>query len=97
MELFSLNEIKPGKQSKRKVESRFQRLWAEAETLAEANIQLETELDALVQRIDSDVFSAEREMGETIRLMVYRQIEFAKRKSLLKWQRAELNGEGHGN
>jgi hypothetical protein len=83
--------IAPGKQGKQKTASRFQRLWAEAEALAKDNIELESELNALVSRIDKEVFSAEREMGETVRLMVYRQIEFANRKSLLKWQRAELN------
>jgi hypothetical protein len=83
--------IAQGKQGKQKTASRFQRLWAEAEALAKDNVELESELNTLVTRIDKEVFSAEREMGETVRLMVYRQIEFANRKSLLKWQRAELN------
>lgn len=88
---MTTKEIAAGKRNKQKTASRFQRLWAEAEALAKDNIELESQLNVLVSRIDKDIFSAEREMGETIRLMVYRQIEFANRKSLLKWQRAELN------
>ncbi len=71
--------------------SRFQKLWAEAEVLAKENTELENQLDRLVGRIDKEVLSAEREMGTTVRLMVYRQLEFANRKSLLKWQREELD------
>ena len=88
---MTAKEISPTKRGKQKEASRFQQLWAEAEALAKDNAELEKQLDALVTRIDSEVFSAEREMGETVRQMVYRQLEFANRKSLAKWQRAELN------
>lgn len=84
-------EITHGKQGKKKPVSRFQQLWSEAEMLAKENAELEKRLDILVLRIDKDVLTEEREMGETVRQMVYRQLEFAGRKSLLKWQREELN------
>jgi hypothetical protein len=83
--------ISPTKRGKQKKASRFQQLWTEAETLAKDNAELEKSLDALVTRIDTEVFSAERDMGETVRQMVYRQLEFANRKTLAKWQRSELN------
>lgn len=88
---MNMQSIAPQKQSKKRTQSRFQRLWAEAEGLAKENLKLEKELDVLVQRIDSEVFKAERELGETIREVVYRQLDFAQKKSLLKWQRAELS------
>jgi len=82
---------KSGKKNKQAPESRFQRLWSEAEALASDNQKLEKELDALVRRVSNEIMTAERQMGETIRDLVYRQIDFAGKKSLLKWQRAELN------
>jgi len=82
---------KSGKKNRQEPESRFQRLWSEAEALASDNQKLEKELDSLVRRVSSEILSAERLMGETIRDLVYRQIDFASKKSLLKWQRAELN------
>lgn len=88
---MATTEIARGKTGKQRPKSRFQQLWAEAEKLAKDNAELEQQLCALVSRIDREIFSAEREMGETVRQMVYRQIEFAGRKSLLKWQRAVLN------
>ena len=83
--------ISPTKRAKQEETSRFQQLWIEAEALAKDNAELEKQLDALVTRIDTEVFSAERKMGESVRQMVYRQLEFANRKSLAKWQRSELN------
>lgn len=88
---MTTKQITTGMQGRKKAASRFQRLWSEAQTLAKDNLELKTQLDSLVRRVDRDVLSAELEMGETVRLMVYRQIEFANRKSLLKWQRTELN------
>lgn len=88
---MATKEIARGKNSKQKPKSRFQQLWAEAEQLARDSAELEKQLSALVSRIDREIFSAERELGESVRQMVYRQIEFAGRKSLPKWQRAELN------
>ncbi|ASJ72994.1 hypothetical protein [Granulosicoccus antarcticus] len=84
-------QITTDKRDKQKPTSRFQRLWAEAETLARDNAELEKGLDAVVSRINEDIFTAERQLGETIRLFVYRQLEFAHKKSLAKWQRNELN------
>ncbi len=91
---MSTQQIVPGKAGKKntqKPQSRFQSLWSEAEALASENAKLEKELDDLVRRVSSDIMTAERNMGETIRDVVYRQIDFAGKKSLLKWQRFELN------
>lgn len=91
---MSTQQIVPGKTGKKntqKPQSRFQSLWSEAEALASENAKLEKELDNLVRRVSSDIMTAERNMGETIRDVVYRQIDFAGKKSLLKWQRFELN------
>lgn len=78
------------KKSARKTQSRFQRLWIEAEALAQENQQIAVELNVLVGRIQTEVFQVERQYGETIREFVHRQLDFMKKKSLLKWQRAEL-------
>lgn len=88
---MSIQELTRTNKRKRKSESRFQRLWAEAETLACENKELESTLDKLVHRIDRDVLSVELNMGKTIRQVVYKQLAFAQKKSLLKWQRDELN------
>lgn len=74
----------------RKVQSRFQRLWAKADAMARENVQLEKELDALVKRMELEVFPAERDLGQFIQKLAHRQLDFAQKKSLLKWQRAEL-------
>jgi len=91
---MSTQQIVPGKIGKKdsyKSQSRFQRLWSEAEAVASDNVKLEKELDDLVRRIGSEILAAELKMGETIRDVVYRQIDFASKKSLLKWQRSELS------
>ncbi len=88
---MSTQSITPRKNDTTKPESRFQRLWAEASNLAQENLNLETELDALVQRVDKEVLQLELEMGKTIQQVVHRQLDFAQKKSLLKWQRAELD------
>jgi len=91
---MSTQQIVPGKTGKKdsyKSQSLFQRLWSEAEALASDNVKLEKELDDLVRRIGSEILAAELKMGETIRDVVYRQIDFASKKSLLKWQRSELS------
>lgn len=78
------------KRSRAKPQSRFQSLWIEAEKLAHENDTLHEKLDSLVQRINTEVGDAERSLGETISLAVHRQLDFSEKKSLLKWQRAEL-------
>lgn len=83
--------IAPGKRATKRSQSRFQRLWAEAESVARENDKLNNELDALVQRIGADVGKAESALGRAVRLAVHRQLDFAEKKSLLKWQRAELS------
>ena len=82
--------VAPQRTRSKKAESRFQRLWADAEALEKENLEFESELEALVKRIDTDVFHAERKLGEVIYDVVNHQLEFAKKKSLLKWQRSEL-------
>lgn len=88
---MSTQSIAPAKRAKKTVQSRFQRLWAEAESVALENEKLNNELDALVHRVGADVSKAEDALGETVRLAVHRQLDFAQMKSLLKWQRAELS------
>lgn len=88
---MSTQTIARKKQGRKKPKSRFQRLWGEAEELARENDKLNKELDALVQRISTEVGDAERTLGETVRLAVHRQLDFSEKKSLLKWQRSELS------
>ena len=83
--------IAPRKTGRKKTESRFQRLWAEAEALEKDNLELEVQLEKIVKRIDSEVFVAERKLGEALYEAVNRQLDFAQKKSLLKWQRSELS------
>ncbi len=83
--------IAPGRRASEKTQSRFQRLWEEAESVAKENLELDKTLDSLVQRVGDEVLQAERALGEAVRQVVHRQLDFAEKKSLLKWQRAELS------
>jgi len=88
---MSTQQIIPSKNNSKKAQTRFQRLWSEAEALASDNVKLQADLDVLVQRVSKEIMTAELKMGKTIRDVVHRQIDFAGKKSLLKWQRFELN------
>ena len=50
--------------------TRFQRLWAEAETLAKDNAELEKGLGAIVKRINEDIFAAERHLAHRVVVVV---------------------------
>ena len=89
--LMSNQAIAPGRRARKKTQSRFQRLWQEAESVAQENLDLDKTLDALVLKVTSEVGQAERALGETVKQVVHKQLDFAEKKSLLKWQRAELD------
>ena len=82
--------IAPAHRAGKKAQSRFQRLWHDAENMARDNVELEQRLDALVLQVSDEVGRAERALGDTVLQVVHRQLDFAEKKSLLKWQRAEL-------
>lgn len=81
----------PSPAARQKPQSKFERLWKNAEKLAHENLDLEDQLDTLVLRMREELFPLEIQLGEAIRVLVHRQLDFAAKKSLLKWQRAELN------
>ena len=87
---MSNQAIAPGRRASKKAQSRFQRLWEEAENVAKENREFDKTLDALVHQVREEVGQAERALGETVRQAVHRQLDFSEKKSLLKWQRAEL-------
>ena len=76
--------------NKGETRTRFQRLWADSEKLHKENLQLESDLDDLVKRIEAEILEAERGLAEAMRAALDRQLDFAQKKSLLKWQRFEL-------
>ena len=82
--------VAPQPGNKTESRTRFQSLWADSEKLRMENSQLESDLDELVERIETEILEAERALGEAMRAAVYRQLDFAQKKSLLKWQRFEL-------
>jgi len=71
--------------------NRFQQLWNEAENAREANRLLEESLEALVQRVQSEVSPYEQKLGLALRRQLFKLITFSSRKSLLQWQRAILD------
>lgn len=79
------------KTKKKKPQSRFQKLWDEAERLKRTNLELEGSLNELVRRIQSDLAPAEMDMGRSMRLQMDKLIVFAGRKSLPMWQRDVLD------
>ncbi len=70
--------------------SRFQELWAQAMTTTADIAALTSDLDNLVARVESEIVPVEREVGALIRQVLERQLDFSTRKTLRKWQRAEL-------
>lgn len=75
----------------RKKQSAFQKLWTQAERLKQQNARLEQDLEALVQRIQTDIQPAEREAAQADKPLLHRLIKLAQRKSLTQWQRIELD------
>jgi len=67
-------------------ESRFQKLWGEAERLKRENVELESALDQLVSRIKHAVGPFEMDMGRAMRVQIDKLIAYGTRKSLPQWQ-----------
>jgi len=67
-------------------ETRFQKLWNEAERLKRQNVELEAALDELVLRIKSSIGPVEMDMGRAMRVQIDKLILFGARQSLPPWQ-----------
>lgn len=72
-------------------ESRFQKLWNEAERLKKENRELETTLDQLVLRIKQVVGPVEMDMARAMRVQIDKLILFGRRESLSQWQMVVLD------
>ena len=69
---------------------RFNKLWEEVKKKQRQNDKLKLEMEALLATYTQKVMPIELGLEEPLVLLAYRLIDFAGRKSLAKWQRAEL-------
>jgi len=71
--------------------SAFQKRWAQVENTKRKNDQLHKTLEKLVTRIHTDIAPVERAMASAGKPLLHKLLALAQRKSLLQWQRAELD------
>ena len=69
---------------------RFNKLWEEVKKKQKQNDKLKLEMEALLATYTQKVMPVELGLEEPLVLLAYRLIGFSGRKSLAKWQRAEL-------
>lgn len=86
---MSLAKTRAKKTKARK--SKFQQLWEKAERLKKSNRKLDVELNSLLRRVEGEVMPQELAMGALIKTMLEKQLAFAEKRSLTRWQRAELD------
>ena len=92
---MSLAKTRAKKTKARK--SKFQQLWEKAERLKKSNRKLDVELNSLLRRVEGEVMPQELAMGALIKTMLEKQLAFAEKRSLTRWQRAELDDWIHEN
>ncbi|MGQ7847582.1 hypothetical protein ACUNV4_24030 [Granulosicoccus sp. 3-233] len=71
-------------------ESRFRRLWLKVETMSAEKARLESTLDQLVTRLESEVLPVEQAVAEVCRQTLGRLLMFSERKTLGKKRRMAL-------
>ncbi len=69
---------------------RFNTLWEEVKKKQKQNDKLKLEMEALLATYTKEVMPVELGLEEPLVRLAYRLIDFSGRKSLAKWQRAEL-------
>lgn len=87
---MNLSVNKKSRSRSRNRSNRFQKLWKRAERLQRDNRVLDRKLDALVGRVRSEIIPVQFELGETARDLVLHLLPFLRRKSLSRWERAEI-------
>ena len=92
---MSLAKTRAKKTKARK--SKFQQLWEKAERLKKSNRKLDVELNSLLRRVEGEVMPQALAMGALIKTMLEKQLAFAEKRSLTRWQRAELDDWIHEN
>ena len=75
----------------KKTRSRFQQLWTEAETLQTKLDQRASDLEPLRATISQQVWPLQRESAQSSVKLVEKLVKFGHRKTLSRWQRAELH------
>jgi hypothetical protein len=71
-------------------QSRFNKLWQEVKKKQKRNDKLKLEMEALLTTYTQKVMPVELGLEEPLILLAHRLVDFAGRKSLAQWQRAEL-------
>lgn len=84
-----MSRLTKTKRSRKKL-SRFHKLWNQAEKLKKENEIFRNQLDALVQRMQTEILPVEREAAAEQVPLLKRLLTLGQRKSLSQWQRHEL-------
>ena len=90
MNITLTNSTADKKPQKSADQIRFNKLWEEVKKKQNQNDKLKLEMEALLATYTQEVMPVELGLEEPLVLLAYRLIDFAGRKSLAKWQRAEL-------
>lgn len=85
-----MSRLTAGKKAKKK-QSEFQKLWAKAEKLKTENERFRDRLDAITQRVRTEIHPAEKTALISQVPLLRRLLTLGQRKSLAKWQRQELD------
>lgn len=75
----------------RKKTSKFQKLWQSAERHKARNARFRQQLDAVVERVQSEVFPTDLATVRAAKPLLHKLLTLGQRKSLAQWQRAELD------
>ena len=90
MNIILTNSATESKPKKSADQVRFNTLWKEVKKKQKRNDKLKLEMEALLATYTQKVMPVELGLEEPLVLLAYRLIDFASKKSLAKWQRAEL-------
>ncbi len=85
-----MSQVVAGKRNKKK-QSTFQKLWARAAKIREQNKKFNTELDALVVRIDEIITPVELKLCQAQKPLVQKLLTLGQRKSMTNWERETLD------
>lgn len=84
-----MSQLKTTPKQKKKI-SKFQKYWQRAENLKVQITERDTALEALAERIRTEVFPLECASFEANKKLLFRLLDLGQRKSWANWQRQEL-------
>lgn len=87
---LAMSSVVASKKSRKK-QSAFEKLWAKAARLRTQNEKFSTDLDAIVERIKTDIEPREAELARQQIPLLQKLLTLGQRKSMTNWERATLD------